>query len=109
LNAALRYAAQRRRYIDPALSEEFADLIMGKDADPRTNILDRLLSGREQQVLRLLALGHTHQHIADQIGVSAKTVETYRLRIAQKLDLHTRADIIAFALSLGILKSGSVA
>lgn len=67
------------------------------------NVLDRL-SKREQEVLRLIALGHTHKDIANDLGLSVKTVETYRARVAEKLDLKSRADLVRYALSSGLLE-----
>lgn len=61
------------------------------------------LSDREQEVLRLIALGHTASEAADQLALSPKTVETYRTRIMQKLSLHSRVDLVKYALSRGLL------
>ena len=61
------------------------------------------LSEREYQVLKFLAQGFTHQQIADKISVSIKSVETYRTRLTKKLELHTRADIVRYALDAGLL------
>ncbi|MGD0484978.1 MAG: response regulator transcription factor [Gemmatimonadales bacterium] len=61
------------------------------------------LSRREREVLRLLAQGHSNQAIADQIGVSVKTVETYRTRLREKLGLKGRAQLYRFAVESGIL------
>jgi two-component system response regulator NreC len=62
-----------------------------------------LLSKRELQVLQLLAQGYTNQQIAVKIFVSAKTVETYRARLAKKLDLKSRAELVRYALEVGLL------
>lgn len=61
------------------------------------------LSPREVEVLHLLARGHTNREISLRIGVSVKTIETYRVRIGQKLGLRTRADIVRYALQAGFL------
>lgn len=61
------------------------------------------LSGREVEVLRLLAQGHSNQQIAEQIRVSVKTVETYRTRLSEKLGLKGRAELYRFAVESGIL------
>jgi DNA-binding NarL/FixJ family response regulator len=63
----------------------------------------KLLSRRESEVLRLLAQGHTHQEIADQLALSIKTVETYRKRLHEKLDLKSRAQLFRFAFESGLL------
>jgi DNA-binding CsgD family transcriptional regulator len=58
----------------------------------------RELSWREAQVCRLVACGHTNKVIGEMLGISAKSVETYRARIADKLGLRTRADVVRYAL-----------
>jgi DNA-binding NarL/FixJ family response regulator len=63
------------------------------------------LSRREQEVLTLLAEGHTNQQIADRLFLSVKTIETYRARIAEKLGLRSRADIVRYAMEIGLLGS----
>ena len=54
------------------------------------------LSEREEEVLRLLADGYTNKQMAEQLGLSVKTVETYRLRVTQKLGRRTRADLVRY-------------
>lgn len=63
-----------------------------------------LLSPREQQVLGLIALGHTNQQAADMLGLSVKTVETYKARLMTKLDLTGRAALVRYALHRGLLE-----
>ncbi|RMH06382.1 MAG: DNA-binding response regulator, partial [Nitrospirae bacterium] len=55
------------------------------------------LSPRERQVLRLVALGHTNQEIAGMLGLSIKSVESYRARVMDKLDCRTRAELVRYA------------
>lgn len=61
------------------------------------------LSDREREVLELLAKGFTNQEIAAQLFLSVKTIETYRARIAGKLGLRTRAELVRYALEVGLL------
>jgi len=61
------------------------------------------LSDREQQILRLVALGHTSQEIADQLLLSVKTIETYRARVMEKLHLKSRSALVRYALKRGLL------
>lgn len=65
------------------------------------------LSQRERQVLRLVALGHTNQQVADMLYLSVKTIETYRARLMDKLGLKGRAALVRYALRLGILEEES--
>src|SRR3990172_12142911 len=62
-----------------------------------------MLTEREQEVLRLVALGHTSAEIADRLSLSSKTVDTYRARGMEKLGLRTRAALVQFALAHGLL------
>lgn len=62
-----------------------------------------LLSERELEVLRLTAMGFTSREIGEKLIVSPKTAETYRQRVAGKLDLTHRPDLIKFALQAGLL------
>jgi DNA-binding NarL/FixJ family response regulator len=61
------------------------------------------LCAREEQVLRLLALGYSNKGIAGRLGLSVKTVETYKARALEKLGLRTRVDIVRFAAARGWL------
>lgn len=61
------------------------------------------LSQRERQVFELLAHGLGHRDIGERLALSPKTVETYRARIAEKLGVRTRANLIELALRAGIL------
>lgn len=61
------------------------------------------LSDRELEVLRLIALGHANKEIAEMLYLSVKTVETYKARVMEKLDLSSRAALVRFALNHGLL------
>jgi two-component system, NarL family, response regulator NreC len=61
------------------------------------------LSPRETQVLRLLAQGYTSRQIAERLQIGMKSAETYRARLAHKLHLHGRADVVRYALQMGLL------
>jgi DNA-binding NarL/FixJ family response regulator len=62
-----------------------------------------LLSERELEVLKLIALGHANKEIAEMLYLSVKTVETYKTRIMEKLNLTSRAALVRFALKHGLL------
>jgi two-component system response regulator NreC len=62
------------------------------------------LSPREEEVLRLVALGYTNQQAADMLYLSVKTVETYRARLMAKLGLRNRAELVRYALQRGLLE-----
>lgn len=65
-----------------------------------------LLSQREKAVLSLIAQGYTNQQVADRLSLSVKTIETYRMRLAEKLELRSRADLTRYALEIGLIGPG---
>ena len=98
--AAVREIASGGSYVHPALGARMvtaeAQARAAAEADP--------LSEREREVLRLLALGHTNQEIAKMLYISVRTAETHRAHIMQKLRLSTRAELVRYALSQGLLE-----
>ena len=66
-----------------------------------------MLSEREREVWVLLAQGHTNQAIADRLGLSVKTIESYRARLLQKLGLRSRAELTRLALDLALVSASS--
>lgn len=72
------------------------------DDDQETVTLS-VLSRREQEVLELLVLGHTQREVAARLCISPKTVETHRRRICEKVGCHTRAELVSYAISAGVL------
>jgi two-component system, NarL family, response regulator NreC len=63
----------------------------------------RGLSAREEQVLRLIGYGFTNREIAARLALSTKTVETFRARVCAKLSLRSRADLVRYALAMGLV------
>src|SRR6185437_6278585 len=61
------------------------------------------LTGREAEVLRLIALGYTNTEIAERLSLSPRTIETHRAHIQRKLELRTRAQLVDYALRCGLL------
>ncbi|MEE8369770.1 MAG: response regulator transcription factor [Dehalococcoidia bacterium] len=62
-----------------------------------------ILASREKEVLKLTAEGYTNHEIAERLVISPKTVDTYRQRIMEKLNLHHRSDMVRYALRRGLL------
>ena len=90
------------------LHPEHAQLLLQKEAEaPATPPVDdgpiSLLSKRELDVLGLIALGHSNKEIAALLQLSVKTVETYKARVMEKLNLRSRASLVRFALQHGLL------
>jgi two-component system, NarL family, response regulator NreC len=90
--------------VDPRLASVLVqDVLQKRSARTGSKRPVNILSRRELQVLRLVAWGYTSAQIATQIFVGVKTIETYRSRLAEKLGLKTRSDVIRFAVQMGLL------
>jgi two-component system, NarL family, response regulator NreC len=98
---AIREVAAGHRYVHPALGAR----LVAAEAAARRKAEEDPLSEREREVLRLLALGHTNQEIAKTLYISVRTAETHRAHIMQKLRLSTRAELVRYAISEGLLES----
>jgi len=97
LFAAVRAAARGERYLSHRVEADLATVRRPRGHD--------LLTTRETEVLRLIALGHTSVEIAQALHLSPRTVETHRARIHKKLALATRAELVRYALRRGLLRA----
>jgi DNA-binding NarL/FixJ family response regulator len=102
---AIRTVARGGTYLDPGLTGKVLGGLVGRSAQPGAPPGDAL-SDREEEVLRLIARGHTNREIAAQLDVSIKTVETHKARAMEKLGLDSRAAIVAYAIRWGWLSGG---
>lgn len=104
LVAAIRAVQRGETFIYPSLAKQLIDLYLQRakpPAVPETREAD--LTPREQEVLRLVALGYSGQQIAKELNISVSTVETHRSHMSEKLGLHGRAQLVRYALRLGLL------
>jgi two-component system, NarL family, response regulator NreC len=98
LFAAVRNVTRGGRFIDPTFGNDLVWHATGRKSKTRP-----ILSRRELEVLRALALGYTNTESARLLKVSVKTVETYRLRLYRKLRVRSRAEIVEYALAQRLL------
>jgi two-component system response regulator NreC len=94
LNEAIRRAKRREPYVNGRLGVEMAKL---------DRAAPDVLSEREAQVLRLVALGFTNEEIGVQLHLSKRTIEVHRANLMSKLELETRADLVGFALDHNLI------
>jgi DNA-binding NarL/FixJ family response regulator len=101
LIGAIRAVAGGGTYIDPAL----AGKLVGATTRSGVDLTQRVeLSEREEEVLRLIAQGYSNKKISARLDVSVKTVETYKARSFEKLGLHSRVELVRYALRCGWLQ-----
>jgi DNA-binding NarL/FixJ family response regulator len=99
--AAIRDVAAGGRYVHPELGAR----LVAAETEARKRADEDPLSDREHEVLVLLARGFTNQEIAKKLFISVRTAETHRAHVMQKLRLGTRAELVDYALSNGLLES----
>lgn len=103
---AIRAVHRGECYLFSAIASEVVSGYLCKDKKDEEPDLYERLTDREKQVLKLIAEGHSHKEIAGLLGISAKTAIAHQTNISEKLDLHTRAALIKFAIAKGIIKIG---
>ena len=103
LTQAIRTVVAGGVYLDPRVADNVVTRFIREQSvkDGRNHTE---LSQRETEVLRLIALGYGNKEIAARLGVSVKTVETYKTRLMEKLDLHSRVHIVRYARHQGWLQ-----
>ncbi len=95
---ALRAVAGGARFFDAAVADVAAEPFAAAPGDP----LDRL-TPREREVLRRVAEGRTNRMIADDLGLSPKTIDAHRTNLMRKLDLHDAQGVTRFAVRHGLV------
>lgn len=97
---AVRVVVTGGLYLDPMVANHVVQHYLSP-GPPADVVEPESLSERETVVLRLLAWGHNHKEIAVQLGLSTKTVETYKARLMRQLRLLNRVDIVRYAVQQG--------
>lgn len=103
LIAAVRAVERGRLFVEVQNREAMEALMTPARVGDEAPAPIATLSAREREVLVGLAEGHTNQAIADRLGLSVKTIESYRARLLQKLGLTTRAELTRLAIDLGLV------
>jgi two-component system response regulator NreC len=103
LASAIRSVYRGDSYLSPSVARVFVEgyqqgIDMMREHDPY-----KQLTNREREILKLLAEGHTTQEIANMLVLSPKTVDRHKTNLMAKLAIHSRADLIKYALRKGII------
>lgn len=102
---AIRVVATGGAYLDPTLAGKMVSTLVNQSSSRGKNLASgSKLSDREKEVLRLIALGYSNKEIAGQLDLSAKTIETYKARLIEKLGLNSRSELVRYALNQGWLQ-----
>lgn len=102
---AIQHVAQGNVFIEPKIAKLLvSDYLQRREDGTEPTVMDGL-SEREQEVLTLIAEDATNHEIANSLNISVKTVERHRENIMRKLNLHTRTELVKYALRKGLIKN----
>jgi len=101
--AAVQAAARNKSYFSPSIAATLVDDYLRQLRE--RGVIDSydLLTGREREILQLLAEGKSNKEVASALNLSVYTVDTHRSRIMQKLDLHNTAELVLYAVRKRII------
>lgn len=98
---AIRAIAGGGNYLDPAITDKVFGKFCGSQNKQRGEARGKQVSERESDVLRQIALGYSNKEIAARLDISVKTVEAHKANALRKLDMHSRIDIVRYAVLQG--------
>jgi len=97
---AIRQVSRGQFYLSPGVSRAVVEAYRTKSDSPADP-----LTGRERQVLQLIAEGKSTKDAASLLGISVKTAESHRMRLMQKLDIHETASLVRYAVRRGLVQA----
>ncbi|MGI8655035.1 MAG: response regulator [Pyrinomonadaceae bacterium] len=100
---AIRVVVGGGAYLDPAVADKVVSNYI-RQKSTKQSARSGALTGREEEVLRLVAQGYINKEIAASLDISVKTVESHKTNFMEKLGLHSRAEIVRYALGQGWLQ-----
>jgi two-component system response regulator NreC len=102
LAAAIRSCYRGDSFLSPSVARLLVENYQQLGGGVKINDPYKQLTDREREILKLLADGYTTQQIADMLALSHKTVEGHKTNLMAKLDIHSRIDLVKYALRRGI-------
>jgi two-component system, NarL family, response regulator NreC len=105
LMSAIRSTYEGNSYLSPYLAKALMSEYQKRvdTAEPDAPATGKRLSAREQEILKLIAEGNSSREIAEKLDLSVKTVHNHRTRLMTKLDIHRNADLVRYAIRLGMV------
>jgi DNA-binding NarL/FixJ family response regulator len=101
---AVSEVAKGKSFFSPAIARVMLDDYVRQLADKGVTDRYQSLSEREREIFQLIAEGKTNKEIASLLSISPSTVETHRAHIMEKLDLHSAAEIVLYAVRRGVIR-----
>ncbi|HMS84992.1 MAG TPA: response regulator transcription factor [Nitrospira sp.] len=105
LELAIRTVSRGETYLTPAVAKYAVDVYRNKSGEPSSPLAR--LSGRQREILQLIAEGYTTKDIAQRLNLSVKTVETHRAQLMERLDIHDVPGLVRLAIRVGLVRADS--
>ena len=105
LQAALQAVARGEVYLSPAVSKQVVKGFVDATASAESPL--EVLTTRQREILQLIAEGRTTKEVAFTLAISAKTVETHRAQIMERLQIHDVPGLVRFAIRTGLISADS--
>ena len=101
LDLAIHSAAERKTYLSPSISRTVIDSYLERVGGEAGSL--KQLTPRQREILQLIAEGNNTKEIAYLLGISVKTVETHRLQLMARLDIHDVPGLVRYAIRSGLV------
>ncbi|OUL25210.1 DNA-binding response regulator [Nostoc sp. RF31YmG] len=105
LEVAIRAICQGETYLSPAVSKHVVANYLQRVSDESSSLTQ--LTSRQREILQLIAEGKSTKEIAELLYISVKTVETHRMQLMKRLDIHDVAGLVRYAIRMGLVISDS--
>jgi DNA-binding NarL/FixJ family response regulator len=108
LEIAVNAVIRGETYLSPAISKHVVDSYLRRISDVSSNRekepdIYKQLTSRQREILQLIAEGNSTKEIATKLNVSIKTVETHRMQLMDRLEIHDVAGLVRYAIRMGII------
>jgi DNA-binding NarL/FixJ family response regulator len=105
LKLAIETVRNNKTYLSPSISRSVIDSYLNRTAAPgKSTSLDKL-TPRQREILQLIAEGRSTKEIAGDLNLSAKTVETHRAQLMERLDIYDIAGLVRYAMRVGLIQA----
>lgn len=105
LELAIRTVSRGETYLTPAVAKYAVEAYRNKSGEPSSPLAR--LSGRQREILQLIAEGCTTKDIAQRLNLSVKTVETHRAQLMERLEIHDVPGLVRLAIRVGLVRADS--
>jgi DNA-binding NarL/FixJ family response regulator len=105
LELAIKTVSHGETYLTPAVAKYAVDVYRNKTGEPSSPLAR--LSGRQREILQLIAEGSTTKDIAQRLNLSVKTVETHRAQLMERLEIHDVPGLVRLAIRVGLIQADS--